>query len=250
MQETPEHCHKNEDEEMMDILEALEYVSLLLPSENQSCCSKMKGADLSFFQFFIKYHHDKLINIQKQHDLDTDVPNHFRSYPSPDWVTRRHTYTPLSLLLTPDLIYDPEVECAFHKALFRVRLVPRTFKRRMELFATILPGTILTFEGYQTSYGHHVVEWCQYVQGNTAYLRVIGRNTKDRTPFPFNHPHFLTFILEIPSYLQTVDKPPELRSQKLPMFKRILLKLANSKESVTHDVIEFRSHPDMLLSDL
>jgi hypothetical protein len=74
-----------------------------------------------------------------------------------------------------------------------------------------VPGTIIEFEGYEKSYGHHVAAWCPLVENDIAYLLFIGRDKRTHTLFPYTHHHYPTIILALPSNFSCLNPPPALR---------------------------------------
>jgi len=98
------------------------------------------------------------------------------------------------IMLNPSIIPPPTIEETFHGALLRVHLTHRHLSTTTALFAH---GTTIAFEGDDRSQARYVVEWCERIEDNIVYLKVVGMD-RLQNPYPYNDPNFPAFILAIP----------------------------------------------------
>jgi hypothetical protein len=68
-------------------------------------------------------------------------------------------------------------------------------------------GSTIYFKGDRVTDTQYVVEWCQQVKEENAYLKVVGVD-KNSIPSPYNDPQYPTFILVVLAYASFVNFSP------------------------------------------
>jgi len=161
----------------------------------------------SYFKTFYDHLYLSLDYIPSQFTLEAPLPFPFLSYRHPFWTGREEVWN------RPPLIIDPEEitllpESIFQHALFRITLSAKYLSNVIDVLP-ISQGSTITFRGYPSSERRHVVEWCQWIKEDLAYLKVTGI-THLMHPIPHNDPYHPSFILVVPLEFNRTLVPPQI----------------------------------------
>jgi hypothetical protein len=131
-----------------------------------------------------------------------------RTYEHPRWINWDNIWNTSPIVFNPDNI-TIEIENTFHSALYRVTTSSESIVD-LPNFVTFRQGTTITFKGFESPYDRHIVEWCQWMDDHTAYLKVIGIRPSG-VPIPWNDNDYPSFILEVPACIANVPIPLPIR---------------------------------------
>jgi hypothetical protein len=175
-----------------------------IPSTLQSSINNQKTKNLSFFYLFYQLlkPKSKAISVTDEEQL---LPPPFRTYDHPFETNWKQTWNTPPIVLDPEFIPDPILEFAFNRALFRLQLLP-LYIQAFHKALIIHQFTTITFKGYESSHSRFIVEWCQWMDEEYAYLKVVGINSLG-IPFSYNDPDYPTFILAVPICFTDVPIP-------------------------------------------
>ena len=211
----------------LTIHEALECLPPALDKPKSKTLSSLSlesycGVPVHPYSFFYSYYLQLFLSpedIPFYVDSEDDVAPTYQTYPPPTWI--QHLSNPLEppLMLDPSRIPAPTDESTFRTSLFRLDLSQSPHLLSL-LTCHLRQGTPVYFKGFEYEEGHHIVEWCQLVEDDRAYLKVVGWR-RDRTRYPYQDPLYPSFILVIPASLSQVETPPSLLPDKTlpdPLF--------------------------------
>jgi hypothetical protein len=164
-------------------------------------------------QVYTSYPSFCLLRLCRHH---TTIPLQFLTQPSPtvwnctfehpQWTQSKWNtiWKSKPFVLDPINIPVPVIESTFHGALLRIQLTEEHLPPTAPL---LIQGTTIVFEGDEFSDNRYVVEWCEKIENQNAYLKVVGMD-KNRYPHPYNDPRYPTFILVVPSCRSAVAHQP------------------------------------------
>jgi hypothetical protein len=137
---------------------------------------------------------------------ESDIPPQFRTYESPQWENWEENWSQPPYEINTPYIINPYIDYQFRSTLFRVHIPSTYFYLRSLSTETIKQGTTIIFKGHNHEHARFVVQWCQWIDGHEAYLKVVGVDSTGGT-FPYSDPDYPTFILVVPVCAADVPFP-------------------------------------------
>ena len=162
----------------------------------------------SYFNALYDHLYSSLDYIPPHLTLEAPIPLPFRSYRHPFWTSREEVWNRIPLVINPEEIAQPLPENAFQDALFRITLSVQYLSNVIDILP-ISQGSTIVFRGYPSLERRHVVEWCQWINDDLAYLKVTGI-THLMHSIPHNDLHHPSFILVVPFKFNRTPVPPQI----------------------------------------
>jgi hypothetical protein len=125
----------------------------------------------------------------------------------PAWKGWKAIWSAPPIELDPNNISSPSPELNFQNILFRIEVTAEQLRNENDP-RLIYQGTTIVFQGFDASRVRYVVEWCCHIEGQKAYLKVVGTD-KNKFPYPYNDTHHPSFILVVPAHLTRVAAPQQ-----------------------------------------
>jgi hypothetical protein len=177
--------------------------------EAQKTDKKTDADDLTYFFPFYSRLYSRFETVPLRIDKESQSALPFRTYDHPIWSNWTEIWDKPPLVLDPNQISNTTDEYAFRSALFRLSITSKCIIRDPLTNLSIHQGTTIVFKDYEDFGARHIIEWCQWIEDHTAYLKVVGVNSSG-DPFPYNDPDFPTFFLEVPACIANVPIPSSI----------------------------------------
>ena len=161
----------------------------------------------SYFNTFYNHLYSSINYIPSQFTLEAPLPFPFLSYRHPFWTSQNEVWDRIPLVIDPDEI-TPLPESLFQNTFFRITLSAEYLSNVIDVLP-ITQGSTITFRGYPSLERRHVVEWCQWIKEDLAYLKVTGITHRMHS-IPYNDPYHPSFILVVPLKFNRTPVPPHI----------------------------------------